>query len=381
MMAAPANAAGLSVTGGGITGVSEDGAYSFKLGGRLMWDMDSFGGVLNLAHDGKRRFNSQLRRARIEMSGDLPTDFSWVFDVNYLESGDTEIHAAGLRYSGWRLAQIFVGRDKEPFGLEELTSSKAISTIRRNVLTEATDADNQPNYGIRLDGFLGPVGWSAGLFNPDGNPKNEDGGDRIAFTGRVFGAPLQHGDRVLHLGAAYTDRNLDAPEQLAGFAVRAAETGERISSSLLLTREDRQAGLEALYIDGPFSLQGEQLWRDLRGAPGNPDARVDSQYLLATWTVTGESRGYKRDQGVPDMVRPAGPRGAVELVARIERIAFDRHGASEQEAMAYLVGANWYPNRAVKLMLNVTYLDTDNLVPSNLDQDGVAVSGRVQVAF
>lgn len=375
-----AGAASLTPTGG-LSVESGDGDYSFELGGRVMWDGDSYDGVLNLEHDGERRFNGQLRRARIEMSGNLPSDFDWKFDVNFLENGDAEVHAAGLRYSGWRFANVFVGRDKEPFSLEELTSSKAISTIRRNFLVEATDADNQPHYGVRLDGFVGPVGWSAGLFNPNGNPQNADGGDRIAFTGRLFGAPLNSGDRVLHLGAAYSDRNLDEAELLPGFAVRAAESADRLPSSLLLTREDRQAGLELLYLHGPFSVQAEQFWRDMKGAEDNPDGQVRSHYLQATWTVTGETRGYKASSGVPDMVQPRGEHGAIELVAKAERIVFDRGAGADPEATSYLVGANWYANRAVKLMFDVSWFSTDDVVESGADDDSLVFSGRIQVAI
>ncbi|MDZ7670840.1 MAG: porin [Gammaproteobacteria bacterium] len=246
----------------GLTAASADGEYTFRLGGRLMWDADSFDGVLNPASDGERRFNSQLRRARVELSGEVPGDLDWVFDVNYLDNGDTEVFAAGLRYSGWALADVFIGRDKEPFGLEEMASSKAISTMRRNFFTDATDVDSQPHYGLRLDGKAGAIGWSAGIFNPDGNPSTGDGGDRLAFTGRLFGTLLNDNGRVLHFGAAFTDRNLDEPQLEHGFRLRVAESGERLPSAAVLAREDRQAGFEALYLDGPLSLQGEYFRRE-----------------------------------------------------------------------------------------------------------------------
>jgi phosphate-selective porin OprO/OprP len=197
----------------------------------------------------------------------------------------------------------------------------------------------------------------------------------------VFGTPILAGDRVLHLGAAFTDRNLDAAQEEAGFRLRIAESGERIATPSLLTREDRQAGLEALYIEGPFSLQGEYFWRDLQGAGDTRDAEVHSHYLQAAWTVTGESRGYQRNAGVPGMIKPAGPGGAVELVAKLERITFDRPEGANPSARAYLAGANWYPNQNVKLMLNVTLVDTSAMVDPDLDDDGLAVLARVQFAF
>ena len=107
---------------------------------------------------------------------------------------------------------------------------------------------------------------------------------------------------------------------------------------------------------------------------------MDSQYLQATWTVTGETRGYRAAQGVPGMVTPTNG-GAVELVARAERIELDRDGAEEQSGRIYVIGANYYPNRNVKLMFNVSHADTDGLVDPAQPDDGLAVSGRIQVAF
>ncbi len=377
-LAPPALGAADVASRGGIEVASDDGVYSFKLGGRIMWDTDTFDGALNRENDGETRFNSDLRRARLEMSGSLHEDWELVFDVNFQD--EAEIHAAGVTYTGWNVADIFVGRNKEPFGLEELTSSKAISTIERNYFTEATDTDSQTNFGVRLDGYTGHVGWSVGLFNPSGNPRNEDGGDRLAPTGRIFGAPINRDGRVLHLGAAYTDRNLDTPELARGFGLDIAEAGGELNSSSILIDEDRQWGLEGLYMDGPFSLQGELFNRDMQGA-GGPDGEVNHQYLLATWTLTGESRGYKAEQGIPDMVKPSGARGAVELVAKVDRIRFEVDGQPDQDVNGYLVGANWYPNRNVKLMLNVIRVNSDGVVGAGEDDDATVVSTRLQVAF
>lgn len=366
---------------GGLTAASDDGAYTFRLGGRMMWDADSFDGVLNPANNGERRFDSQLRRARVEMSGKMPGSLDWVFDINYFDDGDAEIHAIGLRYSGWDVADIFIGRDKEPFGLEEMASSKAISTMRRNFFTDASDVDSQPHYGLRFDGRAGAVGWSAGIFNPDGNPAADDGGDRLAFTGRVFGAPLDDDGRVLHFGAAFTDRNLDDPQLEHGFRLRVAESGDRVPSATVFAREDRQAGFEALYLDGPLSLQGEYFWRDLPGAGGTADGEVHSFYVQAAWTLTGESRGYKAATGVPGMITPAGSRGAIELVAKAEHIDFEVDGSRAQKARAFIAGANWYANRNIKVMLNLSHVDTTALAAPGEDDDGFAVSARLQVAF
>ncbi|MFW6093906.1 MAG: OprO/OprP family phosphate-selective porin [Pseudomonadota bacterium] len=378
IVCAPALQAAEIDTTGGLSVADDSGEYTFSLGGRVMWDTDTFDGALNRGNDGDTRFDTQLRRARIEMSGELPGDFEWVFDTNV--DDDTEIHAAGIGYTGWDVADVFVGRTKEPFGLEELTSSKAISSIERNYYTEATDTDSQAYFGARLDGAAGPVGWSFGLFNPAGNPQKEDGGDRIAVTGRIFGAPIHREARVLHLGAAYSDRNLDAAQPLHGFQLDVAESGGELDSSLLETDDDRQWGLEALYLQGPFSLQGEMFRRDMTGAAG-ADGEVNHGYLQATWTITGESRGYKANAGVPGMVTPARGSAALELVAKVDRLRFDVDGRADEDVDGYLLGANYYPNRNVRLMLNVIRVTSDGIVGVEDDDDATVISTRIQLAL
>lgn len=358
--------------------------FTYKIGGRIQWDTDSYDGALSSAGTGDRRFNTLLRRARIETSGTILEDFGYVLDVNINDKSadrSAEIHAAGLKYTGWERVDVFVGRDKEPFGLEELASSKAISSIERNYFTDASDVDAQPHFGFRVDGKGGPVGWSVGAFSPDGNPKTSGGSDRIALTGRVFGAPIADDERVLHLGAAYTDRRLDDPELLRGFSVKVAKTGDAIAARQILADEDRALGLELLYLQGPWSLQAEAFQRDLKGAGGGPDGEVRHFYLQGTWTITGESRGYSAQRGIPGQVNPAGRRGAVELVAKYDDLAFDVDGEPEQNVSGYLIGANWYVNRHVKLMLNVIRVTSDDVIASGLDDDATVISTRLQVAI
>jgi len=363
---------------------SPDGAYTVNLGARAQWDTDTFDGALNRGSDGDRRFNTQLRRARIELSGEFMQDFDWVFDVNINDdsaSRSAEFHAVGLRYVGFSAFDIFVGRDKEPFGLEELISSKAIASIERSYFSEATDADAQPHYGVRLDGQVGPVHWSGGLFSPNGQPRTTDGGDRLATTARLFGAPLHDEERTLHLGLAWTDRNLDAPQQQSGFKLDIAEAGGELDSSSLLIRHDRQAVIELLYLRDAFSLQSEIFRKDMTGAAGGPDGQVDAWYLQATWAPTGEGRVYNPAKGITGTLKPAGPRGAIELVGKLDRIRFSADDRRSESATGYLAGINWYVNPHVKLMLNYIYVDSDNLTLPAEDSTAHVISTRMQFAF
>ena len=363
---------------------SADGAFSFKLGGRIMWDADSFDGVLNRSNDGSRRLSTDLRRSRLELGGTAYDAWKFKFDIDIkdkLGGSNAHLHTVGVGYTGLKTFDVFIGRTKEPFGLEELTSSKSISSIERNYFTEATDTDSQPEFGIRLDSKGSGLGWSIGLFNPAGNPKNSDGGDRIAFTGRWFGALIDTDSTTLHLGIAVTDRNIDQPIQQKGFALDIAESGGKLDSSSLTIDSDRQWGVEGLYISGPFSLQSEVFVKKVGGANGGPSGDVHHYYSQATYSLTGERRGYNAKSGIADIIKPSADGWAVELVGKLDHIELDIDGAPTEVVSGYLAGLNLYPNKNVKLMLNVIRVTSEKIATANDDDAATVISTRLQLAF
>jgi phosphate-selective porin OprO/OprP len=381
----PANAdASIVSTKGGFQIKAQDGAFSFKIGGRIMWDTDSFDGVLNRSNNGSRRFSNDLRRSRFELSGTAYNDWKFNFDVDIKDNpggSSAQLHTVGVAYTGLEAFDLFVGRTKEPFGLEELTSSRSISSIERNYFTAATDTDSQPQFGIRMDGKGKNLDWSVGLFNPAGGPKKSDGDDRIAFTGRLFGSPLNTDSETLHLGIAYTNRNIDQPIEQKGFGLNIAESGNKLNSSSLIIDSDRQWGVEGIYISGPFSLQSEVFFKNVGGTNGTADADVHHLYAQVTYSLTGERRAYKANSGTVDIIKPSAKKWAIELVGKFDRIKFDRTGESTEAVSGYLVGLNLYPNQNLKLMLNLIRVNSKNMAADAEDDAATVISTRLQLAF
>ena len=120
-------------TTGGIKAATSDGEYKFQLGGRMMWDYDSFD---YSDVGGAEGSDSELRRGRIYVKGTIRKNWSYKLQ---LEFGSTEeadgsntvdLEDAYVVYGGLPV-QLKFGRFHRPVGLEELTSSKNISTIER----------------------------------------------------------------------------------------------------------------------------------------------------------------------------------------------------------------------------------------------------------
>ena len=135
---------------------------------------------------------------------------------------------------------------------------------------------------------------------------------------------------------------------------------------------------------GPLSLQGEYRRADFdAGDAGTPsDVDVEGSYIQASYILTGESRGYKGKAGKFDKVKPKGPMGAWELVAKYEDGELDiKTEAEETEYELLTLGLNWYANKNVKFMLNYLDADTDHANKAGDEDGGQAMSFRAQYVF
>lgn len=391
-------------TTGGFKVRTTDDEFSFNLGGRIMWDVDHYDGAFNTAglparKQGDAVTSNNLRRARIELKGTVYTDWEYIFAYNLSNgaddgannAGESSINDAGIAYKGWKGHKFFIGRGKEPFGLEELTSSKWISTPERSMFWDSTDVDSQSEWGLRYDGYGGMFTWQVGIF--DTGVASTSGNDSTAKTGRITIAPVAEDGNVVHFGVAMSQRaragrsESDLINPSAGISDIGGNNGLRVNLAPA-DSDDDLLGLEALWISGPFSLQAEYFNRDIDvGTVGAMDQEVDAWYLQGTYTLTGESRGYKKNAGVADKIKPKGKRGAIELVLKYDSIEADTGsaltaaGSSKPEVDAITLGANWYVNKNIKFALTYTDTSSDNVVAAGLDDSGDAILLRTQIAF
>ena len=103
----------------------KSGEASFEVGGRIMVDTAVFDGNDDL-HNG-----SELRRARLFMSGHVYDNWKFKLQTDFA-GNEVTLKDAYIRYTGLEYADITVGNFKEPFSLNELTSSKYITFMERS---------------------------------------------------------------------------------------------------------------------------------------------------------------------------------------------------------------------------------------------------------
>ena len=395
----------LSTTGGGLK-LKSDNGNSFEFGGRILVDYDFFDDVFT--SNGESQSKGEFRRTRLTASGSVKKDWKYKFTVNIDDQDETaDVNTAYIEYAGFKPVSIRVGKFKEPFSLERLTSSKWISAIERSMLQDFLPGAGQPDFGgVQLSGYhkeMNNSNWAIGVF--DDGAQDGDGEDNYAVTGRVAMSPHFADGSFLHLGAAYSVREIEGSMVYdSRFGVH---TGNKVSFAKATVDDVVQLGFEAAYVRGSFSVQAEytdvsadgdtvqvdsaDCARDISN--NNPSETVrrcddidfDGYYLQGSWVLTGEQRSYKSKGAYFDKVKPKGAMGAWELVARYENIEVeDDNDGKNKGAEKWILGVNWYLNKNVKFMLNYIDADVDKelfMDEKKSNDDGNAWSLRAQYAF
>ena len=350
-----------------------------KIGGTLMWNVDSASGIFFDFEDdpknnaGAWHTRSELRRARLNIKTKISDD--WKAKLQFDFAGDDETAEAKdvyVEYSGWQRMDLIIGQDKEPFGLEKLTSSKNLQFIERSMVSSAFAPGR--SLGISANGDTDIFIWGLGLYQAE---TREDDGDTCAVSGRLGVMPWKTGTGFLHLGMSGSFRDYDGE----GFEIK--ESAQIHTADNIIFSDDIDThhlllfGAEAAFGTGPFSFAAEYMMVDVNAVKKKNDATFDGYYLNAGWFLTGETRPFKN--GTWERVKPESPYGAWELAARYSYLdAADNHTGTIADTCT--IGVNWHVNSHVCLMTDYTHLE---LTDAETDErtSGNAVSLRVQCLF
>jgi phosphate-selective porin OprO and OprP len=110
------------------------------------------------------------------------------------------------------------------------------------------------------------------------------------------------------------------------------------------------------------------------GQDGADAELVETFYVMASGTLTGETKPYSSSGGVYRSVKPTSPWGAVELAARYDYIR--NREVSNLKASSLTFGLNYYVNPSVRFMINYT------LGHERVDGDRTRqLAARAQFAF
>jgi phosphate-selective porin OprO/OprP len=315
-----------------------------KVTGRVHFDARNLGSNLPSLPDrdtASAADNFEIRRARIGIVGTINKDIAYEVVGNAVGSTTNFVDTGWVNYGFNKAAQFRGGRFKQPFSLEELTSSNSIDFMERSYGNQMVPGKKlgMMLHGEPLKGLNYGVSAFQNDFSEASNSTNAGNNYavRVALNAADF---TSMEDTVLHFGVANTGGRSQLIPTTSGNTEKTAETGTRativslrsedrglanvyraqiggdvvgtagygISANNVTNVDKNMNGMELALAKGPFKFQMENFDSKFNASgttvdyPGKTttktatyDVRVKAQYMEFMYNITGEdfSKSYK----------------------------------------------------------------------------------------
>ncbi|KAA3604876.1 MAG: hypothetical protein DWQ01_19915 [Planctomycetota bacterium] len=365
---------------------TRDGMAKIRIGGRFHQD---YSYVKNNPRVAAAVGTSQLedgvnfRRARVYLRGELWDSLEFKTQYDFA-GGMAEFKDVYIGTTG-NPVNFRVGQFKEPFSLEELTSSNNITFMERSLANAFTPGRST---GIMAHGTASDdnLTFAVGIFRDSDDQGDQMSDAEWSATGRITGTPIykdEEGDyQVLHLGLSLGVHSPDQgmyrvrarPEM--GFGPRFVNTGNFAVEDVTLV------GLEAAWVNNRYSVQGEYIQSDANAVAG-PDPSFSGYYVEGGFFLTEDHRNYKRSKGAFSGVKPGSNAfidddegcGALEAKLRYSSIDLNDGPILGGELTDIGAGLNWYTSNNTRVMFEVIQADLDGVDDTLIGQI------RIQFAF
>jgi len=343
----------------GLKFTSQDGDFQYKIGGRLMFDAAYY--------DNKGRelgSGTKIRRARMFIAGTLYRDWKFVGEYDFANNG-VSVKSAFIAYSGFETVYIQLGNFKEPFSLEELTSSR-YTTFMERALPNVFAPGRNLGIGIITHGDNWTFG--AGAFGEGvGDTRTNDEG--YGFSSRFTFAPIHEKSKAVHIGVAGAFRTPTSETNTISYGSSPESSVTTIDTvatgDITLVENFTTLGMEGAVVLGPLSFQSEYIWLNVNREASVSDPGFHGFYAYASYFLTGENRVYSAKNGKFGRVKPKknagqGGIGAWEVALRYSNLDLNDAGITGGEENNITVGINWYVNPRIRFMANYINIDTDS---------------------
>ena len=340
----------------------QDGEHWARFGGRLVLDgaQTHYDKGLRLAPKVGWSDTDDVRQARLFVEGLLFRRLELKTEADFAPESPVLTDAyLGLRGLG-PLGTARIGHHKQPFSFERQMSRKYLVFMERS-LTEALDPSlRDVGFSLRSAVLDQRLRWVIGGFR-DTKPTGHDfpRPANWSLSARATGLPFweDEGRRLVHLGASYNHEFRDdatfsisqPPESFV--AGRLVGTG-RIGGVDGIDR----VGLDAVWVHGPVSVQGEWTHDFLDRTAGRGDLDFWGFYVQASWFVTGEYRRYERSSAwfspvipIENFAPSKGQWGAVQLGVRFSYLDLDDKDVRGGIQNDVGVALNWFLFPQVRL--------------------------------
>ena len=288
---------------------SANARNSIQLTGRMHLDyrqnnMDIYSSDFNDRDSASAADAWELRRARIGVKGVLAKDFKYEIVGNL--PGTATVDVAYLDFAKYKEMQIRMGKFKQPFNLEELTSSNNIDFMERSYVNQLAPAKKigAMIFGEPKDGFT----YALSTFSMN-DTELDSKNDKASFAGRStlnFAQLMGNKEAVMHIGLAGFDAEYNVtPTTSSGTA--AAE-----SRANILAFRTPGRGLSSIFraqIGGDLINNAATSTTTVAGC----DPAVVGTPCSATTTTTSTQQGAISNSTSQVKSNAAGLEGAIAL--------------------------------------------------------------------
>lgn len=352
-----------------------DSWVTYEVGGKVRLRSDTFDDLYS--NDGTKVRENYLRRADFEVKGLFFQSLDYEFELKADHEGEVSVKTATLGYKfpyGFSLA---AGRLDPDFGLEMTGSSAWATGVERSSVWDlAPDAgDGAEGEGVVFRQVGKHHFLSLGGF---------DLAEYSTINARAVYVPIEKKKHVLHIGFSYSDSQgfEDDGRIRSDLSVRGVGISDNGNSTQLARAktdaafdDDKVQVIELAYLRGPFSIQAEQLERQLSAVIPSNNREATGRYAQVAYTLTGEHRSYKMDTATFGKIKPKNADwGAWEIFYRKDWLSTEGEAGllsrqrSQGDAEVDVLGVNWYWNEHAKFSAN--YLEGYAIdIPNDTDDE------------
>jgi len=342
---------------------------------------------------------SNFRRARFGASGTLFHDWQYEFIYDFGGSGVEApgISSAFIQYDGIAPLHLRVGAFPPPESFEDSTSASDLVFLERAQPTDiqrgiaGSDGRNAAQVFAYDDDYYASVAYTLGLVN-DAAVFDEQQAvvGRVAYrllrsldynlaVGGNFSYVFKIADTAAGPGSPTAFRLRERPElNVDSQNIRLVDTGTIDASDYWDWGFEAAGNWKSVYAQGGYF--GYNVARRF-GPLADPD--FSGWYVQASWLLTGEQKPYRPERGAYSSPKPNDPLtfdnvgsgggiGAWEIAARYSDLDLDYQagapgtvktaaGFRGGDQKIYTVGLNWYPNTAIRFVLDYQHTDVGRL--------------------
>ena len=356
-----------------------------ELGGYLMLDHDYYSPFYDKNSEGYQHA-TEIRRSKLGITFKPNKYFKGKFQIkytkNFSEQGKLTLADAYIRIKNNEDIGIQIGHMKEPFGLEQQTSSSELIAIERSLPTETFTPGR--SYGLLINQIKKSYTLATGYFITRNNHDEfsltnfdllkKDDSSIDAITMRITAAPLRKKSQTLHIGSSASKRWLYNNKIQYKSTAEVHNANKTVRSARFYADQSKLYQVDIAFHHRHWLFQSELFANSIQQVDGE-QWEYSGAYIQASYKSTGEyeyKKGrFKSSQSNNDT--------DLEWIMRYSHIDL-RDNDVGNSSSAGLIGLNIHLSPNLKLMMNMNFSwATGDII--NQYQDGRAYSIRAQLTF